>query len=114
MSEEEWFEEHKSDIQHINDMVDIVELQQENKQLKQKIEQQTKICLADHKYASSKEDEVIVLTHQRDLYKEVIEEAKKYIKEHIRVDDEYPAYMEMLIEERDELLQILDKTRENK
>ena len=34
---------------------------------------------------------------------------REYIKEHIRIDDEYPAYMEMLITERDELDEILSK-----
>lgn len=39
--------------------------------------------------------------------------AREYIKEHIRIDDEYPDYMEMLIEERNELLEILgDKENE--
>lgn len=33
--------------------------------------------------------------------------AIEYINKHIRIDDEYPAYMELLIEERDELLEIL-------
>lgn len=35
------------------------------------------------------------------------DKAIKYIKEHIRIDDEYPAYMEMLVEEKNELLNIL-------
>lgn len=88
----------------------IDKLRRENKQLKEKIEQQTKICLADHKYASSKEDEVIVLTHQRDLYKEVIEEARdritiklgRYINEKDYIIDDVAL---------DELLQILDKVK---
>lgn len=33
--------------------------------------------------------------------------AIEYIKEHIVEDDEYPGYMEMLIKERNELLEIL-------
>lgn len=41
-------------------------------------------------------------------YKERIKKAVDYIKEHIRIDDEYPAYMEMLVEERDNLLNILN------
>lgn len=41
-----------------------------------------------------------------------IEDAIKYIGEHIRIDDEYPSYMEMLIEERDELLNILNRRNE--
>ena len=36
-----------------------------------------------------------------------IDKAIEYINKHIRIDDEYPAYMELLIEERDELLEIL-------
>ena len=40
-------------------------------------------------------------------YKTRNEKAIEYIKEHIRIDDEYPAYMEMLVEEKDELLKIL-------
>lgn len=39
----------------------------------------------------------------------IIKEAREYIKEHIRIDDEYPDYMEMLLEEYKELLEILDK-----
>ena len=42
----------------------------------------------------------------------IIKEVREYIKEHIRIDDEYPDYMEMLLEEYKELLEILDK--ENK
>lgn len=36
-----------------------------------------------------------------------IDKAIEYIDKHIRIDDEYPNYMEMLIEEHDELLSIL-------
>lgn len=39
----------------------------------------------------------------------IIKEVREYAKEHIRIDDEYPDYMEMLIEEYDKLLEILDK-----
>lgn len=54
----------------------------------------------------------ILLENDR-LYKEnqqlhnKIDKAIEYIDRHIKIDDEYPAYMEMLIEERDELLEIL-------
>ena len=55
------------------------------------------------------------------LIKEVLEQQHKidkaieYIKEHIRIDDEYPDYMEMLLEERNKLLEILgDKEKEIK
>ena len=37
----------------------------------------------------------------------IINKAIEYIEKHIRFDDEYPAYMELLIVERDELLEIL-------
>ena len=49
------------------------------------------------------------LQSQLKAKEEVIKEAREYIKEHIRIDDEYPAYMEMLITERDELDKILSK-----
>lgn len=48
------------------------------------------------------------LQEENEDYKSRVEKAVKYIKEHIRIDDEYPAYMEMLIEERDNLLNILN------
>ena len=43
-----------------------------------------------------------------------IDKAIEYINKHMRIDDEYPGYMEMLIEERNELLEILgDKDAQN-
>lgn len=36
-----------------------------------------------------------------------IDKAIEYIQKHIRIDDEYPSYMEMLVEEKDNLLDIL-------
>lgn len=62
MSEEEWFEKHKSDIQHINDMVDIIELQQENKQLKAenyRLEHNEKVLLQREERAINYIDQVI-------------------------------------------------------
>ena len=63
---------------------------------------------------SSKDGEALLeyienLQSQLKAKEEVIKEAREYIKEHIRIDDEYPAYMEMLITERDELDEILSK-----
>ena len=58
-------------------------------------------------YSDSKK--VRLLEAQLKAKEEVIKEAREYIKEHIRIDDEYPAYMEMLITERDELDEILSK-----
>ena len=49
------------------------------------------------------------LQSQLKAKEESIKEAREYIKEHIRIDDEYPDYMEMLITERDELDEILSK-----
>lgn len=43
------------------------------------------------------------------LQKNIIKEAREYIKKHIRIDYDCPNYMEMLIEEYKELLEILDK-----
>lgn len=72
-------------------------------------------------------DYITNLQQEKDTYKEQLrithkdlehyisrcEKAVEYIKEHIRIDDEYPAYMEMLIEERDDLLNILQNGSEN-
>ena len=55
------------------------------------------------------EEKMEDLQSQLKAKEEVIKEAREYIKEHIRIDDEYPAYMEMLITERDELDEILSK-----
>ena len=60
-------------------------------------------------YFEKLEEENKSLQSQLKAKEEVIKEAREYIKEHIRIDDEYPAYMEMLITERDELDEILSK-----
>ena len=86
----------------------IVKLLQENQQLKEKIEQQTKVCLADHKYASSKEDEVIVLTHERDLYKSIINELNEELS---MIDDDIMAVCENYDVNGIELKKILDKAK---
>ena len=54
------------------------------------------------------------LDYQKEIarLKDIIKEVREYIEKHIRIDDEYPDYMEMLLEEYNELLEILDK--ENK
>lgn len=41
--------------------------------------------------------------------KEVLDKIKEYIKEHIRIDDEYPDYMEMLVDEYHQLLELLEE-----
>lgn len=53
-------------------------------------------------------DEKRILKTELDKTYKIIDKALEYIKEHIRIDDEYPAYMEMLVEEKDELLKILE------
>ena len=58
----------------------------------------------------SREKAIDLLDNQMDYTNQLqqrIDKAIDYIDRHIRFDDEYPAYMEMLIEERDELLEIL-------
>ena len=58
----------------------------------------------------SREKAIDLLDNQMDYTNQLqqrIDKAIDYIDRHIRIDDEYPAYMEMLIEERDELLEIL-------
>ena len=60
-------------------------------------------------YFEKLEEENKSLQSQLKAKEEVIKEAREYIKEHIRIDDEYPDYMEMLITERDELDEILSK-----
>ena len=78
-------------------------LEEENKSLQSQLkakEEENKQLKADYGNLAQVE---------RDFLKEIIKEAREYIKEHIRIDDEYPAYMEMLITERDELDEILSK-----
>ena len=65
--------------------------------------------LVEYKDYEKLEEENKSLQSQLKAKEEVIKEAREYIKEHIRIDDEYPAYMEMLITERDELDEILSK-----
>lgn len=45
-------------------------------------------------------------------YKSRLDKAIEYINEHIRIDAEYPSYMEMHVEERDNLLNILQNGSE--
>jgi len=88
----------------------ITNLQKENERLKKdygslmqdnaytlELEQENKVLL--EKYST-----IQILYNSSKLKND---KAIKYIKEHIRIDDEYPAYMEMLVEEKNELLNIL-------
>ena len=62
-------------------------------------------------------DSTLIFTYIRNLERKVnhlqskIDKSIDYINMHIRIDDEYPAYMEMRIEERDELLNILKEDK---
>ena len=56
-----------------------------------------------------KERENKELKEQLQQKEDIINKAREYIYEHARIDDEYPAYIEMLLEEKNELLEILDR-----
>lgn len=83
----------------------ITKLLQENQELKEQVQ-------------DLKADYGTIAQIERDLYKEVIEEVKQCIKKHIRPeyrngrDNEF--YLELNQKELKELLQILDKVKENK
>ena len=79
----------------------ITNLQQENERLKEELKNRP---IVDFTFDVYKELED---------YKSRCEKAVEYIKEHIRIDDEYPSYMEMLVEEKNELLNILNGSDEN-
>ena len=94
----------KLKVYSIEDFINYIHnLDKENKSLQSQLkakEEENKQLKADYGNLAQVE---------RDFLKEIIKEAREYIKEHIRIDDEYPAYMEMLITERDELDEILSK-----
>ena len=96
---------HKFDgINSIEDFINYIHnLDKENKSL------QSQLKAKEEENEQLKADYGNLAQVERDFLKEVIKEAREYIKEHIRIDDEYPAYMEMLITERDELYEILSK-----
>lgn len=59
-------------------------------------------------------EQIFCLENDKETFKDMVLELQEridksigYIKEHIRQDAEYPYYMEMLVEEKDELLNIL-------
>lgn len=89
-------------------------LQQENKQLKeelQKADSITQSCIFEGKEESTINFRECLNT--LDLYKEVIEEAREYIKDSCYYP-ELENYSNMTSEEVKELLQILDKVKESK
>ena len=63
---------------------------------------------------TAREQEIIINNQTKEIERlhSIIKEAREYIKEHIRIDDEYPDYMEMLLEEYKELLEILGDDKE--
>lgn len=60
----------------------IRELKQENKQLKEQLTNNSKINLADHKYASSCEDKIIELEYKIKQRDEVIDEAIEFARDY--------------------------------
>lgn len=67
----------------------ITNLEQENKYLKKINDEKTKIGIADHKYASKKEDEVIVLQSRIDKAIENIDLVIELIKQQPTEDDSW-------------------------
>ena len=78
------------------------ELQQEIERLNKRIED-LNIINEEHKILNG------MIRKELQQKENIIKEVREYIEEHIRIDDEYPDYMEMLLEEYKELLEILDK-----
>ena len=70
---------------------------------------QDELILDLHNQLIEKERKINELQDKNERLHNIIKEVREYAKEHIRIDDEYPDYMEMLIEEYDKLLEILDK-----
>lgn len=68
----------------------VEKLEQENERLKKRIEEITRIGLADHKYASEKEDEAVTLQLEK---QELIEWLKQRIKETTITTEENDYYL---------------------
>ena len=85
-----------------DDEVKIKNLLEENQQLKGSL-QTYEILLKANVEENQK------LKEQLQQKEDIINKAREYIYEHARIDDEYPAYIEMLLEEKNELLEILDR-----
>lgn len=91
-------------------MEKLEQLQQENQELKKQLENNSKINVADHKYASTCEDKVIILETQQKEFIKYLEESKKIEKcknyeDFLGIDD----YIEHLKNKIDELNEILQK-----
>ena len=83
-----------------------------NYEVKQLLDYITNLEQAIKDTKESADDMLYELQQENEKLQEKIDKAIEYIKEHIRIDDEYPDYMEMLIKERDELLSILQNGSE--
>ena len=91
-------------------------LQQEKQQLKEKLDNNTKIYLNTSKYASECEGKMVTYKYERDKYKEVIEEVREYIdnnSHYFAIDGSSPGFVIDKEEQAfcEELLQILDKVK---
>lgn len=101
------------DTRNSRQRVEISRLLKENKELKSLLEKQSKINVADHKYASLKEDEVIKLTERLKQKDEVINKAIKMLEINIEIVKEQPSNDKLadkfIIERYNSLLEILRK-----
>ena len=70
------------------------------------MQEEIEILKDDNKYLNKVN---IELSSEKNQLNSIIKEVREYIQTHIRIDDEYPNYMEMLLEEYNKLLEILDK-----
>ena len=99
----------KSLNEQIEDLQQKVEqLEKENIKQKEIIENLTTMTVCGDK-KQIKNTAQYKLEQLENIRKEAIE----YVKEHARIDDEYPAYIEMLLEEKQDLLNILNKGENN-
>ncbi len=88
---------------------DIENVLKENQQLKEQLKDENNY----HNEAVKWYKEAFEIEQERIKYRNVLDEIREYIKEYIREDADYSNYMEMRKEKYNELLQILDKVKEN-
>lgn len=87
----------------------INKLIKENQELKKQLENNSKINVADHKYASTCEDKVIILETQQ---KEFIKYLEKRYKDVTSVIGSYGSNTDMLYGKKDMIEEILQKYKE--
>lgn len=122
MSEEEWIEKHKDDIEHINDMVEIIELQQKYEPLVLEIISCDPNNFDEifYKIVDLKIEEFKQLQQENKQLKEVIEEVREEINEYKKIMEDgiekgaYYSYLGSLQQRLEKLLQILDKAKDVK